>query len=364
MPEAPSRLPPQTRVWLLLGRKAGDNTQVLALAARLGCPYEEKRITHRPWELFANRLLGVTLAGIDRHRSSSLAPPWPDLVIGSGRRNEPVARWIQRQSGGLTRLVHVGRPWADPGCFDLVIATPQYPIGDFPNVLMNDLPMHRLDETVLAEGRARWEGELSDLPAPRTTVLLGGNSGAYTFTHEKARRLGALVDALVKPRGGSVMVSDSARTPAGVLDAFAAELSVPVRAHRWGGDREQNPYTGYLALADQFVVTSDSVSMVAEAEFTGKPVYLFSLEDGPRWWTRRYNYRFDALMHRLAATVGPRRMRRDAEGMMRRLIAAGRAAWLGEAEPNRDPAPPREDDAERAALLVAALFSARGAGAG
>jgi hypothetical protein len=137
-----------------------------------------------------------------------------------------------------------------------------------------------------------------------------------------------------------------------------------VHAHRWRGDREQNPYTGYLALADQFVVTSDSVSMVAEAEFTGKPVYLFSLEDGPRWWMRRYNYRFDALMHRLAATLGPRRMRRDAEGMMRRLIAAGRAAWLGEAAPRRDAERSREDDAGRAALAVAALFSARGTGNG
>ena len=101
-------------VWLLVGHKAGDNTQVRALAARLGWPCEEKRIVYQPWELLANRLLQVTLAGIDRARSSELAPPWPDLVISSGRRNEPVARWIKRGAPAGRSLTRSGfsRPMA------------------------------------------------------------------------------------------------------------------------------------------------------------------------------------------------------------------------------------------------------------
>ncbi len=355
--EASLQRTPPTRVWVLLGRKAGDNTQVLALAERLGWSFEQKYIVHRSWELLANRLLGVTLAGIDRKRSSPLVSPWPDLVISSGRRNEPVARWIQRQSGGVCRTVHVGRPWADPGCFDLLVATPQYPIAGYPNVLMNPLPMHRLDDAVLSAARARWESRFEALPRPRTVVLLGGNSGAFVFTKAKARRLGAMVNGLVRSRGGSVLVTDSARTPAGVLEAFVAELKVPVHAHRWGGARDLNTYPGYLATADQFVVTADSVSMVAEAECTGKPVYLFSLDDGPDWWKRAYNYRFDALMHRLAACVGPVRLRRDAEAMMRGLVAEGRAAWLGQGEPVGSAT--RSDDTGVAATAVAALFTSR-----
>lgn len=353
--EAFQQRAPATRVWVLLGRKAGDNTQVLALAERLGWPCERKHIVHRSWELLANRLLGVTLAGIDGRRSSPLVAPWPDLVISSGRRNEPVARWIQRQSGGLCRIVHVGRPWADPGCFDLLVATPQYPIADYPNVLMNALPMHRLDAGALSEARARWDSLFEGLPRPRTVVLLGGNSGAFVFTEAKARRLGAMVNGLARSCGGSVLVTDSARTPAGVLEAFVTEVDVPVYAHRWGGARELNPYLGYLAIADQFVVTADSVSMVAEAEFTGKPVYLFSLDDGGDWWRRAYNYRFDALMHRLAATFGPVRLRRDAEAMMRRLVAEGRAAWLGQGEPVGSTT--RSDDTGVAARAVGALFT-------
>ena len=36
----------QPRVWALLGDKAGDNAQVLALARALGWPFEAKRLAY------------------------------------------------------------------------------------------------------------------------------------------------------------------------------------------------------------------------------------------------------------------------------------------------------------------------------
>ena len=125
----------QAKLWVLLGRKAGDNAQVLALAEAVGLPFEEKHIHARPWEIVPHLLLGPTLAGIDTRASSPLAPPWPDLVISAGRRNEPVARGSGRQAGGAVRLVHVGRPWAPPAIWDLIVTTPQYFVPDAPNVL-------------------------------------------------------------------------------------------------------------------------------------------------------------------------------------------------------------------------------------
>lgn len=347
------------RVWLLLGHKAGDNNQVLALADRLGWPRLEKRIFYRPWELLSNRLLQVTLAGVDRRRSSELTSPWPDLVITSGRRNEPVARWIKREAGGRVKLVHVGRPWAPLEVFDLIVATPQYELPALPNILMNDLPMHRLDPARLAAEREKWRDALQTLPRPRTAVLLGGNSGAFVFTPAKGRRLGGLVSGLVRSQGGAVLVTDSARTPADALDAFLGALEVPCHVHRWGGAKADNPYLAYLGLADQFVVTGDSMSMIAEASFVAKPLYLFSLDDGPDWWKRSYNYRFKPLTHRLAMAVGPRRMRRDVNRILDRLIASGRAAWLGEpfrGKPESG-AGGEQDQLSRAARRVAALFS-------
>jgi mitochondrial fission protein ELM1 len=42
----------------------------------------------------------------------------------------------------------------------------------------------------------------------------------------------------------------------------------------WDGTG-QNPYLAYLGLADQIIVTHDSISMASEACFTGKPVYIW-----------------------------------------------------------------------------------------
>ena len=50
-------------------------------------------------------------------------------------------------------------------------------------------------------------------------------------------------------------------------------------AEIWDGTGD-NPYFGYLGLADAVIVTSDSVNMVTEAAATGKPVHVVDLEGG------------------------------------------------------------------------------------
>ena len=60
----------------------------------------------------------------------------------------------------------------------------------------------------------------------------------------------------------------------------------------WDGQGE-NPYLGFLALADAFVVTEDSVSMISEAASTGKPVYVAALEGGGRRF-RLFHHNFRA----------------------------------------------------------------------
>jgi mitochondrial fission protein ELM1 len=354
------------RVWLLTGRKAGDNNQVRALAETLQWPFETRKFRYRSWELLTNRLLGVTLAGIDRTASSSLEPPWPDLVITAGRRNEPVARWIRRQSGGHTRVVHLGRPWAPLRCFDLIIATPQYSLPQRTNILTVDLPLHRIKPAVLEASGADWAGRLGHLPRPYWTVLLGGDSGPFVFTPAKARRLGNWVNERVRAEGGSVLVTDSARTPAAAYDAFLGSLQVPRNTYHWGAGGGDNPYLAYLALADRLVVTGESMSMLAEAAATGTPLWLSDLSDCPRdlggrpehcrpWWLLGHGYRFKPLSHRLAMWLAPRRMRRDVSRIQTRLIEHGRAVWAGQ-DWQASARQGQDGDCERAAGRVRALF--------
>ena len=345
--------------WLLTGHKAGDNTQLVALADALGWPYETLRFRYRATELLSNRLLGVTLAGIDRAVSSPLSPPWPDLILSAGRRNEPVARWIRQQSGGNTRLVHLGRPWAPLDAFDLIVTTPQYFLPEQSNILHNQLPLHGVTQERLASAGTAWRDRLAHLPRPYTAVLVGGDSGPFVYTADKGQRLGRQVNALAEQLGGSLLVTNSARTPDMTFVAFEQALTVPACIHRWRRDSSDNPYFAYLALADRLVVTGESMSMLTEAASTGKPLYIFDPGDSGPWWRYAHSFRFKPLTHRLAMRFAARRMRRDVGNIQRQLVDSGRAVWLGQTFPEGQQLPP-PDDVQRAAQRVRTLFGVSG----
>lgn len=322
----------QLTVWCLLGAKAGDNTQVIALADELGWPCERKVIVARPWELLVHVGHRATLSGIDTVQSSALQAPWPDVVISAGRRNEPVAQWVKAQSGGKTRLVHMGRPWAPLEQWDLIVTTPQYFLPQQPNIVHNTMPLLRLPDDALRAAGEDLLPHLEALPRPWIAVLMGGDSGRFVMTRKKGARLGALATDLAVAAEGSLLVTDSPRTPQAAGDALAQQLPEPNYCYRFrarGTEGENNPYLGLLALADAFIVTGESMSMLAEASATGRPVYVYDMGDGQApWWTLLHNYRYKPLSFRLAMALGPRRMRRDISRMQDALVAEGGARWL------------------------------------
>lgn len=358
--------PGQTpRVWLLMGHRAGDNSQVQALGEAIGWPFEIQRFVYQPWERLVNLPFATTLAGVAKDRSSRLGPPWPDLVISAGRRNEPIARWIRRQAGGGVRLVHVGRPWAALEGWDLVVTTPQYRLPRLPNVLHNETPLHRVTSERLEEAAAQWAPRLAHLPRPWVAVLAGGPSGPYPFDARSGARLAQDASALAGRPGGSLLVTTSARTPREAIDELFRGVSVPSFLYRWRPGDPENPYFAFLALADQIVVTGDSVSMMTEACVTGKPVFLFDTgegrfsmrerhDQGPPWWQCLDRAHLNAVIYRIGMRWGPTRWTRDIRIVQQLLVDSKRAAWLGEGAPAAKPPPLR--DVERAAARVRALF--------
>lgn len=358
------------QVWLLLGHKAGDNNQVLALAESLNLPFAERHLRYRWTELCSNLLLGPNVLGIDAASRRSLTPPWPRLVITAGRRNEPVARWIRQRSPHAVQLVHIGRPWAHPEHFDLIVTTPQYELRDRPNVLRIELPLHRVSRERLSEHATRWAPRLESLPSPRIAVLVGGESGPFHLDAGKARRLGQAASALAADLGGSLLVTTSARTSPEAGDALAGALCVPHTLFRWEPGGADNPYLAFLALGDRFIVTGESMSMLAEASCMRRPLYIFDMHDPgtglagasvmdvamARLRQLAAALRYRSVTHRIAQRFAPRRMRRDVGRLHAALIAAGRAVYLGQRFPEQPP-PPLPDTGQ-AAVRVRALLDA------
>ena len=314
---------------------------MLALADELGWGYEVKQFVYRRTELLTNRLIGATLAGINQNKSSKLAAPWPDLVITAGRRNEPVARWIKAQNPN-TRLVNLGRPWSAINCYDLVITTPQYFVPPAGNVLQIALPLHPVTPEKLSVWRQQWQSKFFDMPKPRWAVMLGGSSGPFVFNPEKAIRLADWLNQSIQKTGGSVLVTNSPRTSSFSYQAFLNTLRVPCLPYHWTAGDPDNPYRGYLACADNLVITGESMSMLAEATATDTPIYIYDLSDCPEglnigckpWWRYPHNFRYRPLVHRLAKYIAPQRMKRDVSRIQKQLVSTGRAAWVGQSGNN------------------------------
>ncbi|HFD81474.1 MAG TPA: nucleoside-diphosphate sugar epimerase [Gammaproteobacteria bacterium] len=352
-PEAPPR------VWLVTGYRAGERSQVLALAEGLGWPFEARTLSYRKAEFRTSLFRGSDLRGIRLEASSALEPPWPDLVITAGMRNEPVGRWIREQAGGATRLVHIGRPWARPDRFDLVITTPQYRLPEHPRVLQNAMPLHRVTAERLAAEADRFRPRFEDLPPPYIGVILGGNSGPYTLGPKTTASILRRASRLATARGASLLISTSARTPKSAIDAVEDSVSVPHYLYRWRPDDTDNPYFGILGLSEELVVTADSISMLGEAIATGKPVYMAEL-GGAAYPMRpdhpgETDFRFTALTYSWLMRFGPRFLSRDLRLVHRRLLQEGRVVWLGERFGQRNTEPLH--DLERAVQRVRALFN-------
>lgn len=247
---------------------------MIALAEALGWPYETRQLSWNALNHLPNPIIGAHAFTLDRN-ADALRPPWPDLVIAASRRSAPIARWIKKQSGGHTKLVHLLHTQMPLHHFDLVVTLAQFRVPEAPNVQRNTLPLNVIDSARLAEAADRWRERLAALPRPWIAVLVGGNSSSYTLHADTAARLGREADAAAREAGGSLLVTTSRRTPAAAADALAAAIEVPAEIYRWQPDDLDNPYAAFLALADRFIVTGDSASLPAEAAATGRPVRLF-----------------------------------------------------------------------------------------
>lgn len=340
-------------LWLLLGNRAGDNAQVTGLGEALGWPSLVKQLRFNAWHHNRNLFLGASSRTVDQRRSDRLGPPWPDLVIAAGRRSAPVARWIRRRSGGRTKLVHIGRPWAPLRWFDLVITTPQYGVPWRPNVLINAAPLHAVTPERMAAAARQWDSRLKALPRPWIALMIGGPTHPYRFEPTHAAALAAQAVAMARERGGSLLVTTSGRSPAfagKVLETTLAD--VPHHLFLWGEAGPENPYFAYLAQADEFIVTGDSVSMLTEATATGRPVAIYRPERRPTVINPQ-TARIPPLPWLIDLGLVPHP--RDIGAFCDRLVATGRAYNLGDTRPTRTAAPAPED-MMRAVERVRALF--------
>jgi hypothetical protein len=314
---------PASVCWVVSDGKAGMEVQCHGLAEALGFDPVVKRIAMRwPWRWMPPPLISNPLARTDL-AADSLAPPWPDVLIASGRQTVALSMAMRKQSGGRTFTIQVQNPAVDPANFDVVVA-PRHDRLSAANVIVTTGGLNRVTEARLAAAEAQLGTAYAHLPHPRVAVLIGGNSKTHRLSAAAARRLGEQLADLAHRKGAGLMVTPSRRTGEANV-AILRQALAGLSAEIWDGTGE-NPYYAFLALADSIIVTSDSVNMVSEAATTGKPVFTVDLAGGSSKFRRFHEaMRAEGITRPFAGTLDQwtypplRDTQRAAEEIRRRM---------------------------------------------
>ncbi|MFZ4762987.1 MAG: mitochondrial fission ELM1 family protein [Alphaproteobacteria bacterium] len=261
--------------WVMTDGKVGHQNQCWGLAETLGLEVQLKKIMLRfPYNIFSP-YVPLPFQWAASTESDSLSPPYPDVIIASGRPAIVPALHVKKKSGGKTLCVYLQTPPRYGADFDLVVA-PQHDQTTGANVVLTDGALHRVSAQKLENSRAEFP-LLAHIQSPKLAVLIGGSSRHYQFTPQLCHKL---VDDLLKlvEQGWQLMITTSRRTGEENSNYLQEKLQAKA-AFFWDG-QGANPYFALLAHADAILATEDSVSMASEAASTGKPVYILPLAGG------------------------------------------------------------------------------------
>lgn len=261
-------------VWLLSDGAPGHLSQsrgiVDALATRRTVELTTVDLTVRStlWKRLGRLALPrIRDAAAWLQRIYGMAPPagTPDLIVSSGA-NTLLANAL------LARLHHVPNAYSgtlkgyDPAAFDCVFSV--VPLGVACNHVLPLPPV---------------PGELArPLPAPAdretlVAVLVGGNGAGYVFEDADWRVLADGLGALARRRGARLLLSTSRRTGPAAEAVLRASIPAALLADAvWWSQAPRRVMRDFLAAAQAIVVTEDSLSMVAESIYSGRPVLSVS----------------------------------------------------------------------------------------
>lgn len=194
-----------------------------------------------------------------------------DVIISAGRRS--VVWAIKLKLAKPVFRIHIMDPGFPYRKFFNLIITPHHDNLSGKNIVgtVGSL-VNPFENIVLRDDLTRYIN-----PQRKTVVVaIGGPTKFYKFDKQS---LYAVKDNLEKAFSGktdNILMTFSRRTDP-YTRLIMREWAQDHQAYVWD-ESEPNPYSHFLSQADCFVVTQDSIAMISDACYTGKPVYVFRLQ--------------------------------------------------------------------------------------
>lgn len=207
-----------------------------------------------------------------------------NIAIGCGR--QAIAPLLSiKKSRPECFTVYVQDPRISANNFDLIVAPQHDKIrgGNVETMIgsPNRITQKRLDDIEI------FAKQLAGLPAPRVTMLIGGNSKTHKLRPEQHKTHMAAAAHMLE-QGYSLMISTSRRTPEWAIREYRALSEHHKNIWLYDGEGE-NPYFAFLGAADIILVTEDSTNMLTESCTVGRPVFTLPMQGKPHKFHKLYN---------------------------------------------------------------------------
>lgn len=254
-------------IWALTDDRPGTAGQVLGVAEKLGLPFEEKPLAYNFLSALPNFVPLPVCSGLELSCKAKFLEGAPDIVIAAGRKAARVARAIKKNHPA-TRLIHIMRPEGGEADFELIAL----PCHDKPENHSRIFPFVLTPHRLTREKMDAAKNTAAQHPA--TTVLVGGSSRHGVMHSAYFERLAADLTAYSARTGHTLYITTSRRTGRAGEDILKHALGESHHLYCYA-DGGENPYLALLANADALVVTGESISMLSEAIYTHKPVFIY-----------------------------------------------------------------------------------------
>ncbi len=260
------------KAWILLEGRTGDDKQLRNLVDLLKWQVIPVNLNTSIIEIIFHRCFGAKLF-LKKINKKKL--PEPDAIFIIGGRNAALAHAIKKNSRNKIKLYAMGRPFAPLSWFDLIITTPQYCLPKNPKTIELALPISNPD--IEPYHSKKWENLIHKTKKPRICVLLGGNNSNYHFSSDFTKNLCKSLANYANLKNGSLLITNSSRTPKETTRKLKIELGQNHIFYDINDRNVSNPYWMFINSSQEVLVTSDSISMIADACRNGKLVRIIAL---------------------------------------------------------------------------------------
>jgi len=201
---------------------------------------------------------------------------YPDVIIVSGDEMTAHITHFIKQTYNSCQLIAMGKPAGNLEIFDKIVLHPfEEKTND--NEFLLPTTLHSLHPDALRAAKAAHYRSLDRYPEPRVGILIGGHQKGFSYDEDCAHLLAKSLRELHQKQGCSFFIHTNLEPSHPFIHHLKRYLfEIPYHLNE---SSYENPYLGYLALSQAFIVFSDSHELLHEALYTQKPVYIY--ENGP-----------------------------------------------------------------------------------